>query len=245
MSETLMTPEVARVRLAQYGDRTSTWSTATYDSGNAKALHQIALTLDAEAQHLRKERDAFRDQRNAVFQTNERLLAEVQESDQARLRAENETRTVRREADALKARIAELQGALPVPVGDQPPPLADRLADIGARLAAATAGPWTSGRSENGNPAICANGRALFVAGWGTDADAELAANAPEDLKALRAEVQRLTAELDRAREAALNEAASWFDQRAATEPDQGYRARVMRGAANDVRRLATKETAS
>lgn len=63
----------------------------------------------SELEHLRRERDAFRDQRNAVFVTNERLLAEVQESDQARLLAENETRTVRREVDRLTARVAELE----------------------------------------------------------------------------------------------------------------------------------------
>ncbi|MEU9323276.1 hypothetical protein AB0D91_05590 [Streptomyces canus] len=55
------------------------------------------------------------------------------------------------------------------------------------------------------------------------------------------AEVKRLKAQLAEARTAALAEAASWFEQRADSEPDQGYRARVMRGAANDVRRLATE----
>lgn len=61
------------------------------------------------AVELERQRDAFRDQRNGVFATNERLLAEAQESDQARLLAENETRTVGREADALRARVAELE----------------------------------------------------------------------------------------------------------------------------------------
>jgi hypothetical protein len=60
---------------------------------------------------------------------------------------------------------------------------------------------------------------------------------------ALLAEVERLKAALAEARTAALNEAADWFDQRAAAEPDQNYRARVMRGAANDIRRLATRTT--
>jgi hypothetical protein len=63
----------------------------------------------SELEHLRKERDGFRDQRNAVFATNERLLAEVQESDQARLHAENDTRTVQREAEALRARVDEVE----------------------------------------------------------------------------------------------------------------------------------------
>ncbi|MFJ1964859.1 hypothetical protein [Streptomyces massasporeus] len=48
-----MTPEAARVRLAQYGERTKTWSTATYDSGTERALHEIAVTLLAEADALR------------------------------------------------------------------------------------------------------------------------------------------------------------------------------------------------
>ncbi|MFD5697513.1 hypothetical protein [Streptomyces lasiicapitis] len=63
----------------------------------------------SELECLRKSRDAFRDQRNEVFKTNERLHAEVQESDEARLRAENDARTVRREAAALRARVAELE----------------------------------------------------------------------------------------------------------------------------------------
>jgi len=50
---TPMTPDVARVRLAQYGERTKTWSTATYDNGTERALHEIALTLRAEADELR------------------------------------------------------------------------------------------------------------------------------------------------------------------------------------------------
>lgn len=43
----------AEIRLAQYGERTSTWSTATYDSGTEKALHDIALGLKAEVDRLR------------------------------------------------------------------------------------------------------------------------------------------------------------------------------------------------
>lgn len=46
----------AEIRLAQYGER-STWSTATYDSGTEKALHEIALELKAEVHRLRAELD--------------------------------------------------------------------------------------------------------------------------------------------------------------------------------------------
>lgn len=46
---------VALVRLQQYGERTSTWSTATYNDGTEKALHEIALTLAAEVDKLSHE----------------------------------------------------------------------------------------------------------------------------------------------------------------------------------------------
>jgi hypothetical protein len=49
-------PTPAETRLAQYGQRTSTWSTATYDSGTEKALHEIALGLKAELDRVRKQR---------------------------------------------------------------------------------------------------------------------------------------------------------------------------------------------
>ncbi|MEU5442745.1 hypothetical protein [Streptomyces griseofuscus] len=45
----------AEIRLAQYGQRTSTWSTATYNDGTEKALHEIALGLKAEVDRLRAE----------------------------------------------------------------------------------------------------------------------------------------------------------------------------------------------
>lgn len=54
MSNTPLTPTVALTRLRQYGERTKTWSTATYNDGTEKALHQIAVTLAAEAERLRK-----------------------------------------------------------------------------------------------------------------------------------------------------------------------------------------------
>lgn len=48
-------PTPAEVRLAQYGERTKTWSTATYDGGSEKALHEIALGLKTEIDRLRAE----------------------------------------------------------------------------------------------------------------------------------------------------------------------------------------------
>ncbi|MFJ9420777.1 hypothetical protein [Streptomyces sp. NPDC101249] len=64
-----MTVHAARVRLAQYAERTSTWSTATYNDGTEKALHEIALTLLAEVDRLEAERHS----------TNEALDNAVQE----------------------------------------------------------------------------------------------------------------------------------------------------------------------
>ncbi|MEX3101186.1 MULTISPECIES: hypothetical protein [unclassified Streptomyces] len=48
--------QAARVRLDQYGQRTSTWSTALYNDGTERALHKIALTLLAEVDRLEQER---------------------------------------------------------------------------------------------------------------------------------------------------------------------------------------------
>lgn len=53
MTNTPMTLTAALTRLRQYGERTSTWSTATYNDGTEKALHEIALTLAAEVQQWR------------------------------------------------------------------------------------------------------------------------------------------------------------------------------------------------
>ncbi|CAL9501604.1 hypothetical protein [Streptomyces sp. enrichment culture] len=75
MSETPMTPEAARVRLAQYGERTKTWSTATYADGTERALHEIALTLNAEAAGWRAK---FQAQWNRA-ETLDRLLREAQD----------------------------------------------------------------------------------------------------------------------------------------------------------------------
>ncbi|NUH35319.1 hypothetical protein HUF15_00795 [Streptomyces samsunensis] len=65
----------------------------------------------AELEQLRKDRDAFRVQRNGVFKTNERLIGALQEEQDVRLRAENDVRTLTRERDGLRARVAELEAA--------------------------------------------------------------------------------------------------------------------------------------
>lgn len=53
LTDQQLTP--AEIRLAQYAQRTSTWSTATYNDGTEKALHEIALGLKAEVDRLRSE----------------------------------------------------------------------------------------------------------------------------------------------------------------------------------------------
>lgn len=72
--------------------------------------------LVAAVHLLTAERDGFREQRNAVFKTNEELLERVEQSGLARIQAENETRTMVRERDALRARVAELEALTPAPV---------------------------------------------------------------------------------------------------------------------------------
>ncbi|MEV5619407.1 hypothetical protein [Streptomyces bacillaris] len=53
MTDTPMNPDAALTRLRQYGERTTGWSTATYNDGTEKALHQIAVSLAAEVDRLR------------------------------------------------------------------------------------------------------------------------------------------------------------------------------------------------
>ncbi|CAM5264253.1 hypothetical protein [Streptomyces badius] len=53
MTDTPMTPDAALARLRQYGERTTGWSTATYNDSTEKALHQIAVSLAGEVERLR------------------------------------------------------------------------------------------------------------------------------------------------------------------------------------------------
>jgi uncharacterized protein YceH (UPF0502 family) len=76
--------------------------------------------LEAETSRLAADRDAFRDQRNAVIKDNECLIARAQESGEARTRAENTTRTAQREIKQLLARVAELEATLERYVGKEP-----------------------------------------------------------------------------------------------------------------------------
>ncbi|MFB6813064.1 hypothetical protein ACFCV8_00755 [Streptomyces sp. NPDC056347] len=94
-----MTPNTALIRLRQYGERTSTWSTATYDSGTERELYEIALTLAAEVNQLSN------DLTGAFLDRHE------EEQDSTRLRlALQSARRGRRE---LRVRITELEAAPP------------------------------------------------------------------------------------------------------------------------------------
>jgi hypothetical protein len=158
-------------------------------------------------------------------------------------------------AEETAAAVAA-QGALPMPVGDQPQPLDDTSPEpIPARWDRTAILPEHPNGDIDGQTIVCcvADDGTKRPIGLFLDQEHREAlglllvdpGGEDDDPAQLRAEVQRLKAELAEARTAALNEAADWFDQRAATEPDQGYRARVMRGAANDVRRLAAGGGAS
>jgi hypothetical protein len=122
------------------------------------------------------------------------------------------------------------QGALPVPVGDQPQPLDDtRLAEIATRVEGATPGPWgvyesgsmidvaadlkETGCGYRARREICrledepldndpTHREWTAEEDWAqVQADAEFIAHAATDVPALLAEVQRLKAELASARE--------------------------------------------
>jgi hypothetical protein len=96
--------EAAAVRLAQYGEPTKTWSTATYNDGTEKALHGIALALNAEVDRLRKELDRAE---NNLIGVNLACWEEEQDNNRLRLALKSAQRGRR----DLRVRIAELEAA--------------------------------------------------------------------------------------------------------------------------------------
>jgi hypothetical protein len=94
------------------------------------------------------------------------------------------------------------QGALPVPVGDQPQPLHDtRLAEMRERADAAHPGPWRRSDDEGSLERYVLSEDDLFAVSFGyrgnnTQAEADFVAHAREDVPALLAEVERLKTEL-------------------------------------------------
>ncbi|MEW2463075.1 hypothetical protein AB0872_20525 [Microbacterium sp. NPDC047426] len=127
--------------------------------------------------------------------------------------------------DDETAAAVDAQGALPVPVGDQPQPLDDqRLAEIAARAKAASRGPWTLAYESCDCSEDCGHG--LYVsrldtgAGPATElldlpsADWELMAHARQDVPALLAEVERLKAERHTTNEALTDAAETLRENR-------------------------------
>lgn len=103
----------AEVRLEQYGRRTKTWSTATYDSGTEKALHEIACQLRDTLEDTRDQRNAARlkvaglEDRVAEL---EKQLAESTRADHYTEAARTATETaarLRAEGHTTRARGAE------------------------------------------------------------------------------------------------------------------------------------------
>lgn len=128
----------------------------------------------------------------------------------------------------------------------------ERETEIAARAEAATPGPWTVALEQcDCRDGLCSHGTyvsSIYSGGvlrteFGDfpNEDWRFTIHAREDVPALLAELNAVRAEREQAREVALREAADHFDRTADFEPD-GYRARVMRGAANDIRRLITAE---
>ncbi|MFJ4974148.1 hypothetical protein ACIP6X_02155 [Streptomyces coeruleorubidus] len=109
-----------------------------------------------------------------------------------------------KQAEETAAAVAA-QGALPVPVGDQPQPLDDtQLAEIGARVEKATPGPWSAHEDWPGRVFSDGNPNYLHIArttGWNAEANEEFIAHAREDVPALLVEVERLKTQLAQARE--------------------------------------------
>jgi hypothetical protein len=95
-----------------------------------------------------------------------------------------------KQADETAAAVAA-QGALPVPVDDQPQPLDNtRLAEIAARVEAASKGPWKV--CEDYSDVLDGDGHQIIS--HFHDADGQFTAHARQDVPALLAEVERLKA---------------------------------------------------
>ncbi|MGR6538838.1 hypothetical protein [Streptomyces rochei] len=130
----------------------------------------------------------------------------------------------------------------------------EREAEIDARAEAASPGPWLVELEQcDCQDGLCSHGVYVTSVYTGDERrddladfpheDWQFAIHARTDVPALLAELAAVRAERDQARERALREAADHFVRMADREPDpHGYRARVMRGAANDIRRLIERE---
>lgn len=100
MPQDNLTP--AEVRLAQYGERTKTWSTATHDSGAAKALYEIACALRDTLEETRDQRNAARLKVMGLESRVTELLTERHSTNEA---LDDAAKALREQRD----RIAELE----------------------------------------------------------------------------------------------------------------------------------------
>ena len=96
-----------------------TWDTAAFDIGLPAVLgvweslrndrHAAKIAeLRADNERLRTDANALRDQRNAVFATNEELLVRVERADLERLNTEAENRRLARRVGELEAMVSRL-----------------------------------------------------------------------------------------------------------------------------------------
>jgi hypothetical protein len=102
----------AEIRLAQYGERTKTWSTATHDNGTEKALHEIALGLKEEIDRLRTQRRYLIDQlakKDAASGEGDRALREFlgDAAEEERRLEDGSTHTVQALQDAGEACVQQ------------------------------------------------------------------------------------------------------------------------------------------
>ncbi|TLQ43453.1 hypothetical protein [Streptomyces marianii] len=140
-----------------------TWDTGAFHISLGAVLglweSMRADAAAAELARLREERDAFRAQRNAVFATNDELLARVERVGLERLQTQSEFFKVARDADRLRARVAELEAAAgdghTRPVDEDPVPVrltplaTEVLAEL-AEYGVRSAGPLAEAVAEMG-----------------------------------------------------------------------------------------------
>lgn len=106
-----MTLDAALTRLRQYGERTSTWSTATYNDGTEKALHKIALTLAAEVDRLSDDLTGANLATWEEQQETARMRSAWESARRGRRDARLRCELAEAERDALRTRVTELEAA--------------------------------------------------------------------------------------------------------------------------------------
>lgn len=103
----------AEIRLAQYGEHAKSWSTATYNDGAEKALHEIALGLKTELDRVRTESDQLY---SDLTGANLGRWEEENDARRARVAAANARKraaTLRTERDEAREQLAKHVGHEP------------------------------------------------------------------------------------------------------------------------------------